>query len=293
MNDFLAQPHRSGPPVALTIAGSDSGGGAGIQADLKTFAACGIFGCSALTALTAQNSVGVQAVHPVPPEFVVQQLNSVLSDFSVRAIKTGMLANVGVLEAVVQVLNDWPDIPLVVDPVMVSTSGDRLLEPEAERIIRDRLLPRATLVTPNLPEAAALLGEPSTEEQAGLWRQAEQLLAMGPGAVLLKGGHSEGAEAMDLLLSAELSEVLSRPRLRTANTHGSGCTLSAAIAAGLARGLTLATAVAEAKDYVQGALAGSMGWQLGRGAGPLDHFYRQHWPEPPLPSHAPLSSETE
>ncbi|WP_245573420.1 bifunctional hydroxymethylpyrimidine kinase/phosphomethylpyrimidine kinase [Marinimicrobium agarilyticum] len=293
MNDILAQPHRSGPPVALTIAGSDSGGGAGIQADLKTFAACGVFGCSALTALTAQNSLGVQSVHPVPPAFVTEQLNSVLSDFSVRAIKTGMLANVAVLEAVVDVLNDWPDIPLVVDPVMVATSGDRLLEPEAERVIRDRLLPRANLITPNLPEAAALLGEPRAEDQAGLWRQAEQLLAMGPEAVLLKGGHSEGPEAMDLLLSAELSEVLSRPRLKTANSHGSGCTLSAAIAAGLARGLSLATAVAEAKDFVQGALAGSIGWQLGAGAGPLDHFYRQHWPEPPIPSSSLLSSATE
>lgn len=277
------------PPVALTLAGSDSGGGAGIQADLKTFAALGVFGCSAITALTAQNSTGVQGAHPSPPEFVAQQLRSVLSDFPVAAVKTGMLANRGVLEAVIGVLKDWPKLPLIVDPVMVATSGDRLLEPEAERLLAEQLLPRATLITPNLPEAAALLDEPLADDRTGLWRQAERLLALGPGAVLLKGGHAGGAEAVDLLLSRESSEVLSRPRLDTANTHGSGCTLSAAIAAGLARGLSLVAAVTEAKDFVQGALAGSRGWRLGAGAGPLDHFYRR----PSVADSSPFTSSTD
>lgn len=279
MNDALAQTkHSSEPPVALTIAGSDSGGGAGIQADLKTFSALGVYGCSALTALTAQNTRGVQAVHPVPPEFVGDQLRSVLSDFPVAAAKTGMLANAGIIRALLDTLNEFEPLALVVDPVMLATSGDRLLEREAEALLIHELLPRAALITPNLPEAAALLGEGIARTREDRWRQAERLLALGPRAVLLKGGHGTGPEAEDLLLSAELSEVFSRPRLDTPNTHGSGCTLAAAITAGLARGLSLPAAVGEAKRYVQGALAAGARWKLGAGSGPLNHFYLQNLP---------------
>ncbi len=271
MNDFLAQARPAAPPVALTVAGSDSGGGAGIQADLKTFSALGVYGCSVLTALTAQNTLGVQAVQSIPSTFVTHQLDSVLTDFPVRAVKTGMLADVDTLRAVVAGLERYASLPLVVDPVMVATSGDRLLSAEAETVLRDLLLPQATLITPNLPEAAALLGESVASDPASQWRQAERLLALGPKAVLLKGGHSEGSQAQDLLLGADFSEVFSRPRLSTRNTHGSGCTLSAAITAYLALDYGLIDAVAAAKDYVHRAMASSADWQLGQGPGPLNH----------------------
>ncbi|UZJ43186.1 bifunctional hydroxymethylpyrimidine kinase/phosphomethylpyrimidine kinase [Marinimicrobium sp. C6131] len=271
MNDFLTSSRPAGPPVALTIAGSDSGGGAGIQADLKTFAALGVYGCSALTALTAQNTRGVQAIQVIPSTFVSQQLDSVLTDFSVRAIKTGMLADAATLRAVVAGLARGCNAPVVVDPVMVATSGDRLLSLEAEALLREQLLPRADLLTPNLPEAAALLGEAPASDPASQWRQAERLLALGPKAVLLKGGHGGGPLAQDLLLGADFSEVFSRPRLDTRNTHGSGCTLSAAIAAHLAMGFNLTDSVGAAKDYVHRALVSAADWRLGQGAGPLDH----------------------
>lgn len=271
MNDFLNPSRPAAPAVALTIAGSDSGGGAGIQADLKTFAALGVYGCSALTALTAQNTLGVQAVHSIPPTFVTAQLDSVLSDFSVRAIKTGMLADLATLEVVVTTLARCGDTPLVVDPVMVATSGDRLLSREAEAALREQLLPKATLLTPNLPEAAALLNEPRADDPASQWRQAERLLALGPRAVLLKGGHSSGGLAQDLLLGPDFSEVVSRPRIDTRHSHGSGCTLSAAIAGYLALGLSLPESVRAAKDYVHRALVSAAGWRLGRGSGPLNH----------------------
>lgn len=276
MNDTPVRPTSStAPPVALTIAGSDSGGGAGIQADLKTFAALGVYGCSVLTALTAQNTRGVQAVHPVPPDFVGAQLRSVLTDFPVSAAKTGMLANADIIRALLDTLDEFEPRALVVDPVMLATSGDRLLEREAEALLIHELLPRATLITPNLPEAAALLGEGIARTRDERWRQAERLLALGPGAVLLKGGHGTGPDAEDLLLGAGFSETFSRPRLDTPNTHGSGCTLAAAITAGLARGLSLPGAVGEAKGYLQGALAAGARWQLGAGAGPLNHFHHQ------------------
>jgi len=293
--------NSAGPPVALTIAGSDSGGGAGIQADLKTFAAFGVYGCSAITALTAQNTRGVQAVHPVPADFVLAQIHSVLADFPVAAIKTGMLANAAIIGALAEQMmalqaRDAGTPALVVDPVMLATSGDRLLEPEAEAQLIEQLLPQATLITPNLPEAAALLGTAIAETPERCWQQAEQLLALGPRAVLLKGGHGDGPEATDRLLLADgTRETFSLPRLQTRNNHGSGCTLAAAIAAALARGASLPGAVAEAKAYLHRAMRSGAQWQLGRGNGPVNHFYHlsafEAEPHSRTPSSESFSSE--
>lgn len=274
------------PPVALTIAGSDSGGGAGIQADLKTFCAFGVYGCSAITALTAQNTRGVQAVEPVSVAMVSAQLESVFSDLPVGAIKTGMLADRAVLAAVGEALDRHPGAPLVVDPVMVATSGDRLLSADAETALRRELLPRARLITPNLPEAAVLLDQSPAQTTEQMAEQARALLALGPEAVLLKGGHGEDDRVRDLLVTGQGVRVFERPRLDTANTHGSGCTLSAAIAAGLACGQPLEAAVETARDYVQAALASARHWRLGGGAGPLDH--RQP-PRSPAPSDSSLT----
>lgn len=272
----IAKPRTSGsaPPIALTVAGSDSGGGAGIQADLKTFAALGIYGCSAITSLTAQNTCGVQKVHPIPSDFISAQMHSVLSDMPVAVIKTGMLASADIIRALVASIDRCYPVPLVVDPVMVATSGDVLLEDAAVRVLRDELLPRATLITPNRHEAAVLLGEATARNDAECRDQAEQLLALGAEAVLLKGGHDSSAEATDLLLSPAGVELFSAPRLETRHTHGTGCTLASAIAAGLASGLPLPSAVGAAKDYLQGALTAGAQYSLGQGAGPVDHFYR-------------------
>ena len=261
-------------PIALTVAGSDSGGGAGIQADLKAFAALGVYGCSAITSLTAQNTVGVQDVFAVAPEFVIAQMHSVLTDMPVAAIKTGMLANAQVIQALISTYDRCYPVPLVVDPVMLATSGDRLLEPEAIDIMIRELLPRATLLTPNLLEAAALLNEPVAHTMPEREQQAQRLLAMGSQAVLLKGGHDSGPEATDLLLSDAGLETFSRPRVDTRHTHGTGCTLAAAIAAGLAKGLALPLAVGEAKEYLHGAILAGAERSLGSGASPVDHFYR-------------------
>lgn len=261
------------PPVALTIAGSDSGGGAGIQADLKTFAALGVYGCSVISSLTAQNTLGVQGVFPVPAEFVGAQLSAVVSDFKINAIKTGMLANAAIIEVIANHLPLNLAVPLVVDPVMVATSGDRLLEEEAVAALIKHLLPRASLVTPNLLEAAALLGETPAQTFAQVQHQAERILALGPRAVLIKGGHGTGAEAVDLLLDASGFESFVAPRLATKNTHGTGCTLASAIAAGLAKGLPLREALANAKAYLHAALTAGQFWHLGRGNGPVHHFY--------------------
>lgn len=266
--------HSSAPPIALTVAGSDSGGGAGIQADLKTFAALGVYGCSAITSLTAQNTTGVQAIQPVPPSFVDAQMHSVLCDMPVAVIKTGMLANAEIIRALVATLDRCYPVPLVVDPVMVATSGDLLLAEEAIHLLRDELLPRATLITPNRHEAAALLGEAPARNDAECRGQAERLMALGAEAVLLKGGHDSGPESTDLLLSPAGLEPFSAPRIDTRHTHGTGCTLASAIAAGLARGLALPAAVGEAKEYLQGALMAGAQQTLGQGAGPVDHFYR-------------------
>lgn len=270
---LLPSSTHSATPIALTIAGSDSGGGAGIQADLKTFSALGVFGCSAITSLTAQNTVGVQGVFSVPPEFVQVQIHSVLTDIPVAAIKTGMLATAQIIAAVAQSLNKYLQIPLVLDPVMVATSGDRLLAEDAITSLIQLLLPRATVLTPNLLEAAALLDCAPARSQQDMLQQAERLLELGPHAVLIKGGHGAGAEAMDLLFTAAGPEIFSAPRIATRNTHGTGCTLASAIAAGLAKDLSLRDAVAAAKNYLHLALSRADDLQIGKGAGPVHHFY--------------------
>lgn len=260
-------------PVALTIAGSDSGGGAGIQADLKTFAALGVYGCSAIASLTAQNTLGVQGVLPVAPEFVQQQIESVLNDIHVGAIKTGMLASADIIRAVAQSLTRYPQIPLVLDPVMVSTSGDRLLAADAIAVLVAELFPRAVLITPNLHEAAALLNTEIAKDSAQMQEQAKRLLLMGAPAVLMKGGHGSGDMAEDILMTAQGVEMFTSVRLPTRNTHGTGCTLASAIAAGLAKKRSLRDAVAEAKIYLQHALSAADSLQIGQGAGPVHHFY--------------------
>ncbi len=269
-------------PIALTIAGSDSSGGAGIQADLKTFSALGVYGASVLTALTAQNTRGVQGVEPVRPEFVVAQLTSVLDDLDVRAIKTGMLANSAIVSAVAVALQRVPDIPLVVDPVMVATSGDRLLSPDAVTAYKTELFPRATLVTPNLPEAAALLGVSVAGSEDDAVGQARAIAAFGSRAVLVKGGHGHGAAAVDILVSGETVVRLAAPRVETQHTHGTGCTLSAAIAALLARGAGLEAAVRSAKDYVTAAIVAGRELGVGHGSGPVDHLYALRREPPPV-----------
>lgn len=259
--------------VALTIAGSDSGGGAGIQADLKTFSALGVFGTSAVTALTAQNTQGVRSVEDVSPEMVAAQIAAVCEDMEVKGVKIGMVSRVATIEAVAGSLPRYGLRP-VLDPVMVATSGDRLLQPEALEALKTRLIPLAALVTPNLPEAALLTGEPPARTEAEMLRQAEAILRLGAAAVLVKGGHGEGPESADILCDGFSMTRFAAPRLATPNTHGSGCTLSAAIAAGLARGLALREAVGEAKEYLQGALAAGAALKIGAGHGPAHHFHR-------------------
>ncbi|MBI1386184.1 MAG: bifunctional hydroxymethylpyrimidine kinase/phosphomethylpyrimidine kinase [Rhizobiales bacterium] len=258
-------------PIALTIAGSDPSGGAGIQADLKTFAAHGVYGASVIVALTAQNTRGVTAIHEVPGAFVEAQIDAVLDDLQVTAGKIGMLATSEIILAVARALDRSRAFPLVVDPVMVATSGDVLLQPEAEAALREFILPRALLLTPNMPEAARLLGTSIADGDDELQRQAEALLALGPQAVLVKGGHGGGGEAVDVFFDGGAPVFLRAPRIPTRNTHGTGCTLSAAIAARLATGMRLADAVRAAKSYVSAAIrAGSM-LRIGHGNGPLDH----------------------
>ena len=260
-------------PIALTIAGSDSSGGAGIQADLKTFAARGVYGASVITALTAQNTRGVTAIHDVPADFIAAQIDAVFTDLDVRAVKIGMLSQVAAIEAVADGLDRHAAHNVVLDPVMVATSGDRLLAANAVAALRARLVPRALVITPNLPEAAALLDQPLACDEAAMEAQARALLALGPQAVLIKGGHGETRESVDLLVDAAGVTRLSAPRIATRNTHGTGCTLSSAIAAGLARGLDLASAAREAKAFVTDAIAGADVLHVGHGAGPLHHFH--------------------
>ena len=261
-------------PIAMTIAGSDSGGGAGIQADLKTFAALGVYGCSAITSLTAQNTLGVQGVFPIKPDFVQAQIQSVLSDIQVGAIKTGMLAQTDIILAIAETLTHYPQIPLVLDPVMVATSGDRLLAEDAIQVLIEKLIPRATILTPNLLEAAALLNQSVAKNLPEMRQQAEQLLVLGAQAVLMKGGHSTDSEATDLLLTSEGEFLFSAARIATKNTHGTGCTLASAIAAGLAKKLSLQDAVKQAKDYLHNALLHSSELSIGQGSGPVHHFYK-------------------
>lgn len=256
-------------PIALTIAGSDSGGGAGIQADLKTFHAFGAFGTSALTAVTVQNTLGVTGVHPIPVDVVRAQIAAVAEDLPPAACKTGMLATAGLVHAVAASIREHRLPSFVLDPVMVATSGDPLLASDAVKTIAEELLPLATLVTPNLPEAAILVGAP-VEDEAGMRRAAEALVEMGASAALIKGGHLGGEEVADVLWDGREWRVWRRPRIETRHTHGTGCTLSAAVAAGLAHGRPLARAVEDALDYVARAIAAAPG--LGAGHGPLNHF---------------------
>ena len=268
-------PVASSRPIALTIAGSDSSGGAGIQADLKTFSALGVYGASVITALTAQNTTGVSAVHVAPVDIVVAQLEAVLADLTVGAVKTGMLATDAIVAAVADVLARYPAIPLVVDPVLVASSGRRLLDPAAVATLRTRLFPRATIITPNLPEAAALLGGGEAATVDEMEAQARALLAFGSAAVLLKGGHRSGSPAAtDVLVRAgQPRELIEAPWVATTNTHGTGCTLSAAIAAGLASGQPLTDAVRGAKTWLTGALLQGRAQRIGRGTGPVDHMF--------------------
>jgi hydroxymethylpyrimidine/phosphomethylpyrimidine kinase len=262
-------------PIALTIAGSDSSGGAGIQADLKTFAALGVYGASVITALTAQNTKGVSAIHDVPADFIGAQIDAVFDDLDVRAVKIGMLSQTAAIEAVADGLDRHAAHNVVLDPVMVATSGGRLLADNAVDALRRRLIPRALVITPNLPEAAALLDAPPACDEAAMEAQARALLALGPRAVLIKGGHGNGSESVDLLVDAHGITRLAARRIATRNTHGTGCTLSSALAAGLAKGLDLNAATRAAKDYVTDAIAGADTLEVGHGHGPLHHFVRQ------------------
>ncbi|MBX3453060.1 bifunctional hydroxymethylpyrimidine kinase/phosphomethylpyrimidine kinase [Ferrovibrio sp.] len=253
----------------LIVAGSDSGGGAGIQADIKAVTMLGGFAATAITALTAQNTLGVHGVHEVPAAFVAQQMRVVLEDIGADAIKTGMLNSPSVIEAIVRVLDDVaPHIPLVVDPVMVAKGGARLLQPEAEVALIEQLIPRATIITPNLPEAEALIGK-AIPDAAAMPAAAHSLLGLRPKAVLLKGGHLDSSELLDLLQTPEGETRFLAQRIDSRSTHGTGCTLASAIAAGLAFGKPLRQAVAEARDYVRQAMLTAPG--LGQGHGPLNH----------------------
>jgi hydroxymethylpyrimidine/phosphomethylpyrimidine kinase len=260
-------------PVALTIAGSDSSGGAGIQADLKTFAALGVYGASVITALTAQNTSGVTGIHLVPADFVTAQIDAVFSDLDVKAVKIGMVAQLATLDAIVAGLTRWSPKHVVLDPVMVATSGDRLLATDAIETLRTKLLPRASLITPNLPEAAALLDEPVALREVAIESQGKRLLALGCPAVLIKGGHGQGTESIDYLVSGNGIVALAAPRIPTKNTHGTGCSLSSAIAAGLAKGEDIETAVRKAKVWVSAAIAAADRLGIGHGNGPIHHFH--------------------
>lgn len=260
------------PAIALTIAGSDPSGGAGLQADLKTFTALGVYGASVVTALTAQNTRGVTGAMAVPPDFIALQMEAVASDLSIGAAKTGMLGDTTTVMAVAAAVRRHAIAPLVVDPVMVATSGDVLLAPDAIDSVRREMLPLAAIITPNLPEAAKLLGAEAARSEAEMEDQARRLLTLGPRAVLIKGGHGQGVEAIDVLVTREGAQRYAKPRIDTRNTHGTGCTLAAAITAYLAKGAPLGDAVAAAKDFLWQALQSGRDMQIGSGNGPVDHL---------------------
>jgi len=259
--------------IAVTIAGSDSSGGAGIQADLKTFAALGVYGASVITALTAQNTQGVRAIHDVPADFIRAQIDAVFSDLDIGAVKIGMLSQAATIDAVAQGLAAHHAKNIVLDPVMVTTSGDRLLVPEAVEALRKLLIPRALVVTPNLAEAAALTGASVARNEREMEVQARELLALGARNVLIKGGHGGGDQSLDLLIGQGEVVRLSARRIATSNLHGTGCTLSSAVAAGLANGVDLRAAAQDAKEYVTAAIAAAAKLKIGRGHGPLHHFH--------------------
>jgi hydroxymethylpyrimidine/phosphomethylpyrimidine kinase len=274
--------HSKAVPIALTVAGSDSGGGAGIQADLKAFSALGVYGASVITAITAQNTRAVTAVHPVPVAIVAAQLDAVFDDLAVAAVKIGMLGGPEVIAAVAERLGNGRggrSLPVVLDPVMVAKSGAALLPDAAMAALRARLLPLADVLTPNLPEAARLLEADVAASEEEAEAQGRALLAMGARAVLMKGGHATGPVCVDLLVTAGGVLRLEAPRLATRNTHGTGCTLSSAIAAGLAKGAALPDAVTAAHRYLQGALAAADSLAVGSGHGPVHHFH-ELWSRP-------------
>ncbi len=259
--------------IALTIGGSDSGGGAGIQADLKTFAALGVYGASVITAVTAQNTKGVSGIHDVPPGFITAQIDAVMSDLAVNAIKIGMVSRPEAIVAIADGLWRWQPRHVVFDPVMVATSGDRLLSADAIDMLRRRLIPMASIITPNLPEAAALLDATLAQDEAAIEEQGRALLELGCPAVLIKGGHGSGAQSIDVLVTRDAVLRFAAPRVETRNTHGTGCTLSSAIAAGLAKGEDLGAAVTHAKTYISAAIAAADRLSVGQGHGPVHHFH--------------------
>ncbi|WP_461535987.1 bifunctional hydroxymethylpyrimidine kinase/phosphomethylpyrimidine kinase [Spongorhabdus nitratireducens] len=263
-------------PIALTIAGSDSGGGAGIQADLKAFSALQAYGCSVITALTAQNTQGVQGIFDVDPAFIALQLESVFSDLAVQAVKVGMLSRREVIQTVAEAIEKYQVSRLVLDPVMVATSGDLLLQKDAVDSLKSDLIPKAALITPNLPEAAVLLDTEVATTTAQMEAMIEPLMALGSQAVLLKGGHLQEGESVDLLHDGKELHWLTAPRVETRNTHGTGCTLSAATAALLARGFDMKDAVFAAKDYISNAIAAADQQNIGKGHGPVHHFHN-YW----------------
>jgi hydroxymethylpyrimidine/phosphomethylpyrimidine kinase len=258
--------------IALTIAGSDSSGGAGIEADLKTFSALGVYGAAVITALTAQNTGGVFGIHDVPADFVAAQINAVFTDLDVGAVKIGMLANSSAIDVVAAALDRYRPRNVVLVPIMIASSGERLLREDAIGRLRE-LVRRVRVITPNLPEAAALLDTLPARDEDEMRAQAQKLLTLGAGAVLIKGGHGSGPESVDLLVEANTCLRLAAPRVATKNTHGTGCTLASAIAAGLAKGLPLETAATEAKAYVSAAIAAADRLEVGAGRGPLHHFH--------------------
>ncbi|WP_210398222.1 bifunctional hydroxymethylpyrimidine kinase/phosphomethylpyrimidine kinase [Motiliproteus sediminis] len=260
-------------PVVLVVAGSDSGAGAGLQADLKTCFALGVYAATAVTAVTVQNTRGVRRVEPMSAGLVAEQMRAVLEDFNVAAIKIGMLASAAVVESVVAVLADYPGCPVVLDPVLLSTSGAELLEPAGVAVLKQDLLPNVQLVTPNLPEIALLAGMGELQSSEEMHEAAARLRGLGVPAVLVKGGHSGGDRSDDWLFAEGLEQRFSAPRIKTGNTHGTGCTLASAIAAGLALGLPLALAVEAAKRYLTGALGAAAVRRLGSGCGPLGHDF--------------------
>ncbi|MGH1480064.1 MAG: bifunctional hydroxymethylpyrimidine kinase/phosphomethylpyrimidine kinase [Geminicoccales bacterium] len=267
----------SGQPTSvanvLTIAGSDSGGGAGIQADLKAFSALGVYGASVITAITAQNTHSVTAISDIPPDVIGAQLDAVFSDIRIDAVKIGMLSRPDVIEVVADRLRHYGAQPIVLDPVMVSKSGDRLLQADAVSALAERLLPLATVITPNLPEAGVLLNREPPDDEASMNQAIEELRALGAKAVLLKGGHLQGPKSFDLFDNGHDRQLLLAERIETKNTHGTGCTLSAAIAALLGRGHDLPDAVKVAKAYISKAIAAADQLDVGHGHGPVHHFH--------------------
>ncbi|WP_457580294.1 bifunctional hydroxymethylpyrimidine kinase/phosphomethylpyrimidine kinase [Ensifer canadensis] len=264
--------------IAVTIAGSDSGGGAGVQADLKTFSALGVYGASVITAITAQNTKGVTAVKDISPAIVEAQIDAVFSDFAVGAVKIGMVSRGETIAIIADGLRRYGKMA-VLDPVMVATSGDQLLRPDAIAALREQLLPLALITTPNLPEAALLTGRTIAMDEAEMAHQAEIILKAGACSVLIKGGHGHGPEATDIFFDGGEPVRFTAPRIETTNDHGTGCTLSAAIAAGLARGLPLVDAVVAAKDYLHAAIVAAGDLNIGKGRGPVHHFHRWWQPD--------------